>query len=200
MPPLSVSSRGHITIHIPWSIGLCSMSRGNGNFLQCLEYIWWAIFKILLVNFLQINKIRATLKEHQRDQFRSNHHFKVLNIIFISFTFQYPRDFPYTRRNLSSTSDLEEEIYIWCQLKKFIDFNLGQSVVADSRHCYERVSLIWKTNQSSCLKQSGLFLITHLVMQQFHQLWTGLWYPEQLVLISGYCNILADSQHQHFQY
>ena len=42
------------------------------------------------VNNKKTYKVRATLKKHQRSQFRSNHHFTALCIISNYFTFRYP--------------------------------------------------------------------------------------------------------------
>ena len=67
-----------------------------------------------------------------------------------------------------------------------------KSVVADSRHCYERVSLIWKTNQSSCFRKCEQFpSITCDGSKFLFQLWTKC-QPEQKWFISS-------SHQQHFK-
>ena len=88
----------------------------------------------------------------------SNHHIYSFVHNINSFHLQNPVVLTPCRAQETASQTLGGKNYIWnCWLNSSSIMIRYKSVVADSRHCYERVSLIWKTNQSSCFRQCGPF-------------------------------------------
>ena len=110
-----------------------------------------------------------------------------------SFHLQNPVVLAPCRAQETASQTLGGKNYIWnCWLNSSSIMIRYKSVVADSRHCYERVSLIWKTNQSSCFRKCELFPSNTCDGSKFlFQLWTKC-QPEQKWFISS-------SHQQHFK-
>ena len=89
--------------------------------------------------------------------------------------------------DLKSSTQKAQSIMIW-----------DKSVVADSHHCYERVSPIWKTNQSSCFRQCKPFPSITCGGAKFSS--ALICQPEKWSFINSSCTVLLNRRITKFQY